>query len=187
MKPMKEGDVATIDDLYRVEGQVELIDGTIVQFPPHGHLPGMIKGNISFALHHFAALHQVGEAFMSTLGYVVPRLPSGRESFCPDASYHTGPLPQNLVHFVEGAPTFAVEVRNLGDYGSSAESEMVAKRLDYFLAGTLAVWDVDPIAETVTLYKHTAPTQPIVFGRGSIADAEPAVPGWRMPVDDVFA
>jgi hypothetical protein len=23
-------------------------------------------------------------------------------------------------------------------------------------------------------------------GRGEVADAEPALPGWRMPVDDLF-
>ena len=26
----------------------------------------------------------------------------------------------------------------------------------------------------------------IIFRRGEIADAEPAVPGWRMAVDDLF-
>jgi len=25
-----------------------------------------------------------------------------------------------------------------------------------------------------------------VFRRGEVADAEPAVPGWRMPVDELF-
>jgi hypothetical protein len=27
----------------------------------------------------------------------------------------------------------------------------------------------------------------VMFRRGDIADAEPAVPGWRMPVDELFA
>ena len=31
---------------------------------------------------------------------------------------------------------------------------------------------------------HTTPVA--VFRRGEIADAEPAVPGWRMPVDELF-
>jgi hypothetical protein len=35
-------------------------------------------------------------------------------------------------------------------------------------------------------YRKSA-TQPVVFRRGQIADAELAVPGWRMAVDDVFA
>jgi len=28
---------------------------------------------------------------------------------------------------------------------------------------------------------------PTVYRRGQIAEAEPAVPGWTMPVDDLFA
>ena len=34
---------------------------------------------------------------------------------------------------------------------------------------------------------HVLPDQPVIFRRGAIADAEPAVPGWRMKVDDIFA
>src|SRR5581483_9501432 len=111
---------------------------------------------------------------------------SGRESFSPDASYYLGLLPVNDMRFIEGVPDFAAEVRSENDYGPAAELEMAAKRADYFLAGTQVIWDVDPIAETVTVYRATDPTNPIVFRRGDIADAEPAVPGWRMAVDEVF-
>jgi Uma2 family endonuclease len=88
--------------------------------------------------------------------------------------------------FVEGPPTFAVEVRSKGDYGDAAEAEMAAKRADYFLAGTKAVWDVDPIARCIHLYRADTPDRPVTFQGGQIADAEPAVPGWRMAVDDIF-
>ena len=64
---------------------------------------------------------------------------------------------------------------------------MAAKRADYFEAGTLVVWDVDPEAETVAVYRADAPTTPVIYGRGQEAEAEPAVPGWRMAVDRIFA
>ena len=35
---------------------------------------------------------------------------------------------------------------------------MAAKRADYFEAGTLVVWDVDPVAETVARIGPIAPT-----------------------------
>ena len=54
-------------------------------------------------------------------------------------------------------------------------------------AGTLVVWDVDPLAESVTAYTAASPLAPTVFRRGDTADAEPAVPGWRLPVDALFA
>jgi Uma2 family endonuclease len=67
------------------------------------------------------------------------------------------------------------------------DREYEDKRKDYFFAGTQVVWDVDPKAETVTVYRLADPLTPVVFRRGDTADAEPAVPGWRLKVDDIFA
>jgi Uma2 family endonuclease len=91
------------------------------------------------------------------------------------------------MRFIEGLPTFAVEVRSESDYGPAAEAEMAAKRADYFEAGTKAVWDVDPMANLVHVYRPDAANQPVTFGPGQIADSEPAVPGWRLAVDAIFA
>ena len=90
--------------------------------------------------------------------------------------------------FLEGAPIFAAEVRSEGDYGPEAEAGMATKRGDYFAAGTLVVWDVDLLGEEVVkVYRATAPDAPTVYRRGEVVEAEPALPGWRMPVDDLFA
>ena len=121
------------------------------------------------------------------MGFAVPILPSGRESFNPDASYYNGPFPANEMCFIQGTPNFAVEVRSQYDYGDAAEAELTAKRAEYFVSGTVVVWDVDAVADTIACYRATAPTQAIVFRRGDIADAEPAVPGWRIDVSIVFA
>ena len=177
---------ATLDDLYRTEGKAELIRGEIVRMAS-GHLPSVVAGNIYVDLRVFAKAARRGNTYADGIGYAVDEMPSGRESFSPDASYYDGPLPINLMRFIEGVPNFAAEVRSENDYGSAAEQEMAAKRADYFAAGTLVVWDVDPKAETVAVYRPSAPDQPVIFRRGQIADAEPAVPGWRVKVDDVFA
>lgn len=178
---------ATLDDLYRTEGKAELIGGRIVHAMPTGIRPNEIAGNIYVSLRGHAKKTGRGRAFTDNIGYSVPELPSGRESFSPDASYFDGRLPTNLMRFVEGTPAFAAEVRSENGYGDAAEAGLAAKRADYFAAGTLVVWDVDPIAETITVYRATAPTQPIRYQRGQVVDAEPAVAGWRIPVDEVFA
>jgi Uma2 family endonuclease len=91
------------------------------------------------------------------------------------------------MRFFPDPPVFAVEVRNEGDYGARAESEMADKRDDYFAAGTKVVWDVDLLSENIVRkYREQDPRNPVVFRRGETADAEPAVPGWRMPVDELF-
>ena len=108
-----------------------------------------------------------------------------RKAFSPDAAYHIGP--RRGMRFAQGAPIFAVEVRSEHDYGPAAERAMQEKRADYFAAGTRVVWDVDlQSADVVKSYKASDPETPVVFRRGEMADAEPAVPGWRMAVDELF-
>lgn len=90
--------------------------------------------------------------------------------------------------FFPDVPVFAVEVRSEGDYGARAEEEMRQKRLDYFACGALIVWDVDLLSDDVIKsYSADAPDAPRIFRRGEVADAEPAVSGWTMRVDDLFA
>jgi Uma2 family endonuclease len=177
---------ATLDDLYRTEGKAELIGGRIIPMPT-GHLPSWVAGNIFVDLRSFTKAAKKGRAYADGIGFAVAEMPSGRESFSPDASYYDGPLPSNPMRFIEGVPNFAAEVRSENDYGDAAEQAMAAKRADYFAAGTQVVWDVDPEAETVAVYRASAPDQPTVLRRGDTVDAEPAVPGWRMKVDDIFA
>lgn len=178
---------ATLDDLYREEGKAELIGGRIVRYMASGDFPTVVASEIFVSLRLHARATGRGRAYPDGIGFAVPEMASGRESFSPDASYYDGPHPANRMRFIEGVPQLAVEVRSENDYGPAVEAEMEDKRADYFLAGTLVVWDVDPVAETVAVYLPNAPTQPMIFRRGDVADAEPAVPGWRMAVDDIFA
>jgi Uma2 family endonuclease len=178
---------ATLDDLRRVEGKAELIAGRIVHLMPTGHRPNQAAGEIFVSLKTHTRASGRGVAYTDNMGFTVPKLPSGRESFSPDASYYDGPLPPDEMDFVEGPPTLAVEVRSKNDYGDAAEAEMAGKRADYFLAGTRVVWDVDPRARCIRVYRADTPDQAVAFHEGQLADAEPAVPGWRMAVVDVFA
>jgi Uma2 family endonuclease len=174
---------ATIDDLYRVDGKAELIGGRIVRFMPTGEIPSVVASEIFVSLRAYAKQSGRGRAYNDGLGFTVPVLKSGRESFCPDAAFHAGPFPANGMRFVPAAPTFAVEVRSENDYGPAAEREMAAKRSDYFEAGTLVVWDVDPVAGLIHVYRSD---QSVTYARGDTADAEPAVPGWRVAVDELM-
>jgi Uma2 family endonuclease len=108
-----------------------------------------------------------------------------RESFSPDAAFYIGPDPG--MGFYEGAPVFAVEVRSANDYGPKAEQEIAEKRRDYFAAGTQVVWDVDLLSkDVVRVYRASDPENPTVYRRGEMAEADPALLGWTMPVDDLF-
>jgi Uma2 family endonuclease len=171
---------ATLDDLAREPGKAELIGGRIVRYMATGRRPGRVARQILRSLADHADRTGIGEALGDNVGYAVPELASGRESFSPDASYYDGPEQADPMRFIEGPPTFAVEVRSENDYGNAAEAEMAAKREDYFAAGTKIVWDVDPVNNVIHCYRHDRPTQPTTFRPGDTADAEPAVPGWRV-------
>ena len=178
---------ATLADLAETRGKAELIGGRIVRFGPAGHLPSLAAGRIFLSLGDHAEAIGVGEVYTGSIAFTVPELASGRESFSPDASYYVGPLPVDEMEFIPGPPTFAVEVRQIEDYGEEAEVVLAAKRADYFEAGTRVVWDVDPRARVVRSYRANTPERPTPFHPGEEADAEPAVPGWRLAVDRIFS
>jgi len=177
---------ATIEDLYQIPGagKAEIVDGEIILMSPTGDLPSSAAFEIAVSLRQYSRRTKLGRAYTDNAAFIV-NLPS-RRSFSPDAAFYAGP--RTGAKFLEGAPIFAVEVRSEGDYAPKAESKLARKRADYFAAGTLVVWDVDVLVEEVVrCYRSDDPDNPTVFHRGDVADAGPALPGWSMPVDDLFA
>jgi Uma2 family endonuclease len=175
---------ATVKDLYNVpeNGKAEIVNGELILMSPTGGIPGRASGKIYHSLDSYE--HRTGEgyAFGDNVGFLVD-LPN-RKSFSPDAAFYKGELSMS---FLEGAPIFAVEVNSENDYGNVAEEKIAQKRADYFAAGTIVVWDVDLLNyDVIKVYRANAADTPTIYRRGQIAEAEPAVPGWRMPVDDLF-
>jgi Uma2 family endonuclease len=169
---------ATIEDLYLVDGKAELVGGEIVMMSPTGGLPEYAAFKIASSLDEYGVRTGRGFVVPDNVAFVV-NLPH-RQSFCPDAAFHPGPL---TMKFLDGAPVFAVEVRSEGDYGPQAEREMAAKRADYFAAGTLVVWDVDLLhEERIRVYRASSPDVPTVYRPDDTAEAEPALPGWAFKV-----
>lgn len=175
--------ISTIADLARVSEKAEIVQGALVLMSPTEEAPGYAADEIFVSLRAYARRTGIGRAVSDNKGFAVD-LPT-RGSFSPDAAYYVGP--RAGMGFYQGAPIFAVEVRSEGDYGQRAERAMAQKRADYFAAGTQVVWDVDLLSEDVVrVYRATDPSRSTIFRRGETAEAEPAVPGWSMPVDDLF-
>ncbi len=174
---------ALIARLYEAEGKAEIVGGKIVSMSPTGDYPSSAALAIVVSLRNHARQHG-GRAYTDNAAFLVD-LPN-RTSFSPDASYYTGPRAK--MKFLPQAPVFAVEVRSENDYGDRAEQSMAEKRAEYFAAGTLVVWDVDVLGQDVVVrvYREGATKPSAVYGRGDVAEAEPAVPGWTMPVDEIF-
>lgn len=182
-----EKPTATIEELYeklyQIKGKAEIVNGEIIEMPPTGFNPGRAGYRATSKLMEYEKQIKSGFAVPNNVAFKV-NLPN-RKSFSPDASFFIG-QPSGM-KFLEGAPIFAVEVRSENDYGEKAEKAIKQKRADYFAAGTVIVWDVDLLSETVIKsYYRNNPNEPRFFRRGEIADAEPALPEWKMAVDELF-
>jgi Uma2 family endonuclease len=176
----------SVERLYSVaEGRkAEIVDGTILVLERTGDAPGYAAGEIFASLREYVRRTRRGRALGDNVGFLMHL--AHRQSFSPDAAYYVGP-PAGM-KFFQGAPQFAAEIRSECDYGPAAETAMAAKRADYFAAGTQVVWDVDLLGDDVVrVYRAADATRSTVYRRGQAAEAEPAVPGWSLRVDDLFA
>ena len=174
---------ATVDDLRRADRKAELVGGELVLMSATGGLPNFAGGEIFASLRDYARAHNTGYALTDNAGFIVD-LPN-RRSFSPDVAFTTEPVLSG--DFIHGAPRVAVEIRSEGDYGPAAERALASKRADYFAAGTRVVWDVDVLRDQlVRVYRADAPQAPVIYRRGEVAGAEPALPEWSMRVDDLF-
>ncbi|MCA1853889.1 MAG: Uma2 family endonuclease [Beggiatoa sp.] len=177
---------ATVEDLYGApdKGKAEIVNGELFLMAPTGGVPARAGGEIYVSLREYERrTGGRGYAFPDNVGFLVD-LPN-RGSLSPNAAFYIGELRGGS--FLQGAPVFAAEVRSENDYGPLAERAMADKRRDYFAAGTLVVWDVDVLRDQVVrVYRAGDPGHPMVYRRGEVAEAESAVPGWFMPVENLF-
>lgn len=172
---------ATVKDLERVQGKAEIVNGKLVLIARSGNAHNTAAASIVTSLRLHQGSHGGGRAYTDNAGFIV----SESRSFSPDAAWYVGPRVSG--RFLSGAPAFAVEIRSEINYDSAAEREMAWKRADYFAAGTQVVWDVDVLRENlIRVYRASDPENPAIYRRGETAEAEPAVPGWRFPVDELF-
>lgn len=171
------------EQLQHIDGKAEIVDGRIVLMSPTGVWPSLVALRIASALMRYERQSRRGVAVGDNAIFRV-NLPD-RESFSPDAAYFVGPLAK--MGPFQGAPVFAVEVRSAGDYGPRAEQLQAEKRKDYFACGTQVVWDVNLLSrDVIRCYRASEPEIPLVFGADDIAHAEPAVPGWTVPVRELL-
>ena len=175
---------ATEDDaLAHLEGEfrrrVELIDGILVE-KPMGVREAFLAGWLLTLLNNFIAPRRLG--LVGGPDTIIRLL--GRQLRLPDVSYF--PWVQMPPGFLDArvgtvSPALAVEV--LSD--SNTRAEMEQKRQEYFAAGTLLVWMVDPRTETVAVY--TDPTAHTTLTTTDTLDGGAVLPGFAVPVADLFS
>jgi Uma2 family endonuclease len=165
------------DDGYRYE----LVKGVLHRMSPGSFEPSTIAMRIGARLVAFADEHGLGEVTGADGGYVLERGPDTVRA--PDVAFVRAdrvPTREEQQHFAELAPDLAVEVISPSDRMSDLEEKVE----QYLALGVPLVWVFHPRERTVTVRRPRR--APRVLRDGDVIDGEEILPGFRLPVADVF-
>jgi len=172
----------TAEELFQYPDSkyLELVRGVPRVSEPPGGVHGMIAGNVVAYLRTHVARLGLGTVLVEA-GYVLQRGPDTVRG--PDVSFvSVSRLPPDRIpeEFIPGAPDLAVEILS----PSSRWVEIEEKLADYFAAGARLVWVVDPAARRVIVRHPGRPAE--VVAAGDTLDGEDVVPGFAVPVEELF-
>ena len=169
--------LAMPDDGFRYE----LVRGELRQMVPAGYDHGKLAARIAIRLGAYALERGLGEVSIAEAGFKLESNPDHVR--VPDAAFvrrERDPGALTTPGFFPGPPDLAVEVISPGD----RYSEVKEKVADWLAGGALAVIVVDPRRRTVEL--HSSPTDTATLTEADTLTVEDVVPGWTLPVRDIF-
>ncbi len=157
----------------------ELIRGEMTPVTPVGKPHWRLVGKVIYALEHFAREHGLGDVGAEG-GFILARDPD--VVLAPDVSFvRAGRLSDDQAGFMPLAPDLAVEVIS----PSNSAPEMSRRVRLYLDAGVRLVWVVDPSQRTITAYAPDRTAR--MFVDGETLDGGDVLPGFRLPVGELFA
>ena len=164
---------------------VELIEGVLVE-KAMGYDEDSLAIWLTVQLFNFASVHNLGKFGGSQglirLGDTLVRGPD--ISFTRwDSVDDPAELDQLPGPFLHVPPDLVVEVLSEGN----TPREMQIKLGEYAAFGVKLVWYVDPEAKTVTVYTKGRERGKKVLGVGDTLDGGKVLPGFTLPVADIFA
>jgi len=175
----------TADEFLRApdsDQRHELIRGEVRSMPPAGGEHGHIGMEVAIPLGVAVKEQRLGKVFLAETGFRIARDPD--TVLAPDVSFlraERWAAMERPRAFIEGPPDLAVEVVSPSD---SAE-EVHEKALAWLEAGVRLLWVVHPRGRTVTVYIPDRTAR--LLGVDDTLDGGEIVPGFRLPVRDIFA
>ena len=164
------------DDGWRYE----LERGELRRMPAGGMRHGGIGAKLARRLGDFVEDGDLGLVMVET-GFIFEIDPPTLKA--PDVAFVRAerlPPPEALLLFSHVVPDLAIEVVSPND-----EPAEVAAKAEFYLAhGVPLVWVADPAPRTVAV--HRPGQEPRVLGVGDTLEGQEVVPGFRLPVADIF-
>lgn len=159
----------------------ELIHGEVKTMAPSGHQHGRIAQRVALSLGQHVAVHKLGEVYAAETGFKLASNPDHvRAPDCAFIRRERVVAVGETAGFWPGAPDLAIEVVSPGD----SFVEVEEKVFDWLDAGSLAVIVVNPKKRSATVYRSVSDVR--VLGEEEVLAVEDVVPGWGLPVRDLF-
>ncbi len=159
----------------------ELRGGELTTVVPPGYRHGRVVAAIAAKLEAHVAARGLGHVLAGDPGFQLSSDPDTVRApdvaFVAQARVDAVGVPDG---FWPGAPDVAIEVLSPGD----SYSDLQEKALEWLVAGARLVLVVDPRRRAVTAYR--APERIVELSAGQTLDASEGVPGWSIPVDELF-
>jgi Uma2 family endonuclease len=166
------------DDGYRYE----LVRGELRKMAPAGHEHGRIAMNIAVPLAQYVRAHGLGAVYAAATGFPLATNPDTARA--PDAAFvrrHRLAEADDVEGYWPGAPDLAVEVISPSDTYAEAEDKV----LQWLEAGTRLVVVVHPRRRVIPVDRSLS--QEGVLTEGDVLAGGDVVPGWTLPVGEIFA
>lgn len=180
--------LVTADELLRMPettARLELVRGEVVERPFASQAAGHAAAVIGRYLAREVEIRGLGVTYLP-VGYHLWNDPDTVRA--PSISFvararieQIRELDPDRDGYIPGAPDLAVEIACIWD----PYDLMMGKVLDWLAAGTRLVWLVSPECRTVTVYRSR--NDIAVLTEDDVLEGEDVVPGWKLPVRDIFA
>jgi len=184
----------TADELLTLsdgEWEYELVEGRLVRMSPTGLEHLYITDALHAALRAFVRLHQLGLVTLPDTGFRLPQPGVPDSVLAPDVAFISSarlaqlppPGDPGLRKFLPFAPDLAAEVASPDQH----KPEMAEKASRYLAVGTHLVWVVWPSSRTVDVWRPGDESPSTTFAASDTLDGLEVVPGFTLPVADLFA
>lgn len=168
--------------LSNSEGRYELIRGELKHMAPAGFEHGVTIVNLTGPLSQYVRAEGLGMVSGAETGFQIASNPDTVRA--PDIAFvrhqriSAGALPRG---YFPGAPDLAVEVVSPGD----TAPKVADKVQDWLGAGTQLVWVLYPPRHLIEVNRIEGESS--TLRSGDLLDGENVVPGFSLPVDEIFS
>lgn len=160
----------------------ELVEGKLTEMAPAGKPHGVLAMRIGWRLAQHVEGQSLGEVCAAETGFCLASNPDTVRA--PDAAFISRERLETVgevAGFWPGAPDLAVEVVSTGD----TFTEVGDKVFDWLQGAAKMVVVVNPRQQAVTVYRSLEDI--MVLTQDDVIDGGEVVPGWTLPVRELFA